>query len=60
MAVKTNPFNLRPSGDNWLGMTGSSNNFLEFQSPQYGLRAGFLNMANQKRLHGYSLVLQEH
>ena len=54
--TKTNPFNLRPSGDKWLGMTGSSNNFLEFQSPQYGIRAGFLNMANQKRLHGIDTI----
>lgn len=55
MAI-TNPFNLRPDGSDWLGMSGTSNNFVEFENPSFGLRAGFKNMYNQKKLHNIDTI----
>lgn len=38
-----NPGNIRPSGDLWQGMTGTSAGFLTFVSMIYGVRAAIIN-----------------
>lgn len=39
-----NPLNLRPSGDNWQGMTGQSQGYLTFDNPESGVRAASKNL----------------
>lgn len=42
-----NPFAIiQPVPDKWRGLKGSDNGFLIFESPVYGVRAGFINLVN--------------
>lgn len=54
-----NPFNLRP-GSPWQGIAGIDNGpagaYLQFETPEAGLRAGFKNLRNQSLLHGLNTV----
>lgn len=56
-----NPFNLRPDSRwTWQGQAGVDNGpgggYLIFAAAQYGLRAGFINLANQQLKHGLRTV----
>jgi hypothetical protein len=48
-----NPTNLRPlpRGQLWRGQSGVESGFCRFWTPEDGLRAGALNLRNQKVLH---------
>jgi hypothetical protein len=49
-----NPGNIRP-GDNWVGMTGTANNFVVFKDMDYGFRALAVDLAN-KINKGYDTI----
>lgn len=56
-----NPFNLRPSSQyTWQGEAGvdagPAGPYLIFSTPFYGLRAGYINLLNQQKLHGLDTV----
>lgn len=51
-----NPGNLRPTGDRWQGMKGVNKGFIQFQSPDDGLRALAKNLATQQRKHGIDTI----
>jgi hypothetical protein len=57
-----NPFNLRPDRRwTWRGQAGVDDArpggpYLVFHTPADGLRAGFINLANQQRKHGLDTV----
>lgn len=52
--INNNPGNLRP-GDNWIGMTGTRNNFVTFKDISFGLRAMAVDLAN-KINKGYDTI----
>lgn len=39
-----NPLNMRPSADNWQGMTGQNGGYLTFDKPEDGVRAAAKNL----------------
>lgn len=52
-----NPGNLRDSGDQWQGMTGKDGDgFLQFATPEAGIRAADINLQNQQKLHGINTL----
>ena len=52
-----NPGNLRASGDAWKGATGKdSGDYLQFETPEMGLRAMAINLKNQQAKHGLNTV----
>lgn len=51
-----NPANLR-GNDKWLGKTGNDDaGFVQFKTPQAGLRAFAINLANQQKKYGINSV----
>jgi hypothetical protein len=51
-----NPANLK-GNDLWLGKTGvDDGGFIQFKTPQAGLRAMAINLANQEKKHGINTV----
>ena len=51
-----NPANLK-GNDLWLGKTGvDEGGFIQFKTPQAGLRAMAINLANQEKKHGINTV----
>ncbi len=52
-----NPGNIR-LGDNWRGMTAEQTDpaFIQFQAPEYGIRALGKLLVNYERLHGLNTV----
>ena len=48
-----NPLNLRPSGDDWLGLKEEQTDpgYLQFQTSFHGLRAGAMNLLTYFRVH---------
>lgn len=50
-----NPFNLR-GNDKWLGRIESDNSYIKFESMEYGIRAGLINLQNQTKIHGIKSV----
>jgi hypothetical protein len=52
-----NPGNLRASGDQWQGMTGvDPQGFVQFATPEAGIRAADINLQNQAKLHGINTL----
>jgi len=51
-----NPASLHDDGSPWQGKVGVSNNLVEFDSIENGLRAAALNLLNQQCLHGLTTV----
>lgn len=52
-----NPGNLRASGDQWQGMTGvDDQGFVQFDTPEAGIRAADINLQNQQKLHGINTI----
>lgn len=51
-----NPGNLRPDGSKWQGMTGEDGGFVQFDTPENGMRAARINLANQAKLHGIDTI----
>src|SRR5688572_11083785 len=49
-----NPGNIRP-GDNWIGMTGTANNFVVFKNMDYGFRALAIDVTNKIK-KGYNTI----
>lgn len=52
--VNNNPGNIRP-GDSWVGMKGTSNNFVVFENVGYGLRALAIDLSNKIK-NGYDTI----
>ena len=51
-----NPLNIRTSGDDWKGASGSNAGFVKFNNPEYGVRAGALNLYASQEKHGNNSV----
>ncbi len=51
-----NPGNLRPTGDQWQGMTGENGGFLVFKDIAYGLRAMGTDIGNKIMLDGLTTL----
>lgn len=52
-----NPGNLRSSGDAWKGKAGQDEGgYLQFESPEAGIRAMAVNLVNQQKKHGLRTV----
>lgn len=56
-----NPTNIRPTGDQWQGMTGQNGGYLQFKTPEDGIRAATLNLQNyNQRGWNTPLTIAEH
>ena len=51
-----NPGNIRTSGDNWQGADGSNAGFVNFNNPEYGVRAVAKNLYTSQETHGNDSV----
>jgi hypothetical protein len=51
-----NPGNIRTSGDNWQGANGSNAGFVNFNQPEYGVRAVAKNLYTSQEKHGNNSV----
>lgn len=49
-----NPGNIRADGTQWEGMVGQNGGFVQFASPEAGVRAATVNLRNSILLHGRS------
>lgn len=53
---RNNPMNLRYSErNNWIGQTGATNGFCNFQSVEYGFRAAFITLQSYGK-NGYNTI----
>ena len=50
MIGKNNPLNVRKSSNQWLGQTGSTKGFCDFQNTDYGVRAAMYLICKTYRL----------
>lgn len=53
-----NPMNVRRTGDRWLGMRAVQTDpaYVEFERPEYGLRAGGIVLLNYQRRYGLNTL----
>ena len=57
MKYKGNPLNIRYSVFNhWIGLSGEKNGFCEFESYEYGIRAGLVLLCRTYRHRGYITI----
>lgn len=49
MKYSNNPFNIRYTGQRWLGLSGVRNGFCEFKDLSYGVRAWLIIMRTYRR-----------
>jgi len=51
-----NPGNIRTGRDNWLGKIGDDGAFVQFATPEHGLRAMAMNLRTQARKNGATVA----
>ena len=58
MIAKNNIFNIRAGRAQWLGMTGISRGFVEFDTQEHGIRAWLVLMRNYRQKYGCRTIRQ--
>lgn len=51
-----NPLNIRISGDNWQGAVGDDGSFVQFETPEKGIRAAARILKNYRDKYGLSSI----